>query len=102
MDINLYYLSYCGHCSSLIEWLDDNKVSYTAIDADDDVEQSSKLEELLDTNNYPILEVYLDTEVIYYINESIEPTRLRDNIFIQPWSSIDSLTYQITELIKYK
>ena len=97
-EINVYYLQYCSKCSDLKKLLDKEGISYNAIDADVDIDQTNYLEELLDTNEYPIVEVKADTEVIYFVGQQVDSNVVGDNMFKEGYDNIQHLAFQIKNL----
>jgi glutaredoxin len=100
MEIKVWYLPYCSHCKRLMAMLKEQGIKFESIDAETFIDESKDIEELVGTNNYPILEVYVDQETIYYIPENTEPNKLREGVFTMPYQSVDNLVYQVQQLIK--
>jgi arsenate reductase-like glutaredoxin family protein len=98
MKIKVYYLSYCGHCKNLMDSLDASNISYEKQDADDDIEEMNSLEASLETREYPIVEVIDGLEVIYYISDNLPLTKIKEGIFKEGYSTIDSLVFKIKNL----
>lgn len=98
MEINVYYLEYCSKCSDLKKLLDKEGISYNAIDADVAFDESNQLEELLDTDNYPIVEVATGTEVVYFVSEEIESNVVGNHMFKESYDNIQHLVHQIKNL----
>lgn len=100
MEIKVWYLPYCSHCKRLMAMLKEKGIRFESIDAESFVDESRHVEQLVDTNNYPILEVYVDQETIYYVNEDIEPGKVNEGVFVMPYQTIDNLVYQVQQLVK--
>jgi sulfur carrier protein ThiS len=80
--------------------LDNAGIEYFPVDADVNFDESQRVEELVDSVSYPILEVYIDRETIFYVNDDIESRQLSDGIFVQVYYTFDNLVHEIKNLIK--
>jgi glutaredoxin len=98
-EINVYSLEYCSHCKHLKEGLEKEGITFTDYNADTYFDESKKLEELLDTDTYPIVEVKADSEVIYFVvGEYITQAKLDDGIYKETYQSIQNLVFQLKNL----
>lgn len=63
-------LSGCGHCESLSTSLKEENIPFKFIDADEDGKFADRMEDLLDTEEYPmvILEDLKDSVYLYRVN----------------------------------
>jgi len=100
MEINLYFLSYCEHCNNLIKSLKEEGVKFNAYDADDYLDESHALEQLLDTETYPIVEVRKNNNVIYFVGDDIKPTSINNFTFVYPYETTQHLIFEIKKFIK--
>lgn len=98
MEVKVWHLPYCSHCQRLMKLLKESNIKFESIDAEEFIDESMYVEKLVNTENYPILEVYKDQESIYYINEDISPDKIKEGVFVMPYQTIDNLVYQIKNL----
>jgi hypothetical protein len=71
--------------------LDAEGINYKKEDADVGYDESTMMEQLLDTKNYPIIEVLVDREVIYFVNESFDTQQVAEGIYKQSFISTPQL-----------
>ena len=102
MNITIYSLSYCEHCLRLKEKLKEAEIDFEVKDADTFYDESTALEELLDTKNYPILELEDFPDVTYFINESRNPQKIEEHIYTISFPTIESLVTQVKNYIHEK
>lgn len=95
MKLRIYSLSYCEHCVKLKRILKEEGIEFEDIDADVDYDESTQLESILETNAYPIVEMEMYDNVIYYVSENIQQTKIKDGVYKHPYATIDSLVHQI-------
>lgn len=91
MDIKVHYLSYCGTCKEVMAALDAEGIKYEKQDADVGYDESTMMEQLLDTKNYPIIEVKVNREVIYFVNESFNTQQVADGVYKQSFITTPQL-----------
>ncbi len=65
--VTVLRLSGCGHCKDLIGALDKAGVKYTSIDADENGEFADKIEEIVNTEVYPIVIIEVERLFPFYI-----------------------------------
>jgi glutaredoxin len=68
--IRVLQLQGCKWCESLISQLNDLKISYSTIDANDDGDLADRLEDLLNTTYYPIVILETPTDSYYLYRPS--------------------------------
>ena len=95
MNLKVYSLSYCEHCLRFKRLLKEEGIHFEDIDADVDFEESTELEEILGTKQYPIVEMEAYDNVIYYVAESIQQTKIKDGVYKHPYATVDNLLHQI-------
>ncbi len=101
MELKVWYLPYCSHCKRLMAMLKEKGVRFEAIDAESFVDESRHVEQLVDTQEYPILEVYIDQETIYFIpGDYTTQSKIDDGVYKETYQSIDNLVYQVQQLTK--
>lgn len=65
--VTVLRLSGCGHCKDLVEALDKAGVKYTSIDADENGRFADKIEEIVNTDTYPIVIIEVEGLFPFYI-----------------------------------
>jgi glutaredoxin len=71
-------LSGCGHCETLVNRLEEERIPFSFLDADKEGKLADKLEALLDTETYPIviLENSIKKTFLYRVNSINEAKTL--------------------------
>lgn len=85
--IKVVRLAGCSWCEALIEKLDAHKMVYETIDADQDSRLADQLEDLLNTEYYPIIILETD-ELSTYI---FRPTKMEDTGYTSLGSKVGKI-----------
>lgn len=95
MKLKVYSLSYCEHCLKFKRLLKEEGIEFEDVDADVEFDESSELEEILQTKQYPIVEMEMYDNIIYYVAETIQQTKIKDGVYKHPYATVDNLLHQI-------
>lgn len=88
--IKIYYLEYCSNCKYLIKKLEEEIVEFEKIDAEENIEEVEKIEDIIKSSTYPIITISenfnLQTIIGYNINQSIV-----GNIKLLPYLTVNDI-----------
>lgn len=95
----------CHWCRALTGELDELRIPYSFIDANENGELADKMEALLDADEYPMILISNDSQIIYYIYRPSKVTELglgkvSHNIYKMGCVTIDSMVSTIDEIFK--
>lgn len=101
--VTVLRLSGCSYCEELVEKLDKENIEYTSLDANKNGALADEVEELLDTDLYPITILEIEglspfflfrAETYDEVGEAVVGNAVKVGV-----SSIDSMVYTLLKLI---
>lgn len=102
--VKVLYLKGCELCKKYKDLLDNKKVIYIAMDADDNGDYADHVEDLLGINHYPItvMEEGKETTFVYNTDDGTKlgSRRLAANVIAIGCLDVDSMVQNVLSLIK--